>query len=40
MMNRDVATQEAIVDAQAKALQESNMVQSDETLGWKLSFID
>ena len=41
MQQRSVETQESIETEGARAaLRESNMVESDETLGWKISFID
>ena len=40
IMHRSVETQEEIVAADVEALQQSQLVQSDETLGWRLSFID
>ena len=39
-MHRSVETQEEIVAADVEALQQSQLVESDETLGWRLSFID
>ena len=38
-MQRSIETQEDVVQSQAEALKESHTVQSDETLGWKISFI-
>ena len=40
IMHRSVETQESIVNDQARALKESKIVHSDETLGWKVRFID
>ena len=40
IMHRSLETQEQIVEGHAQALKESQIVQSDETLGWKMSFIE
>lgn len=41
ILHRSVETQESVVAAQhAIALNESNWVQSDESLGWRLSSVD
>jgi len=40
IMHRSIETQESIVESQARALRESKLVQSDETLDWKVSLIE
>ena len=40
LTKKPLAEQKQLMDEHVKALQESNMVHSDETLGWRLSAVD